>query len=611
MGRPSKLTTESSGRLQRGLRTANGSGSSRMMSHDDDDDDDQLRHGPALESALQGGAKEFVPQQYLARNHCAKEEPFTWGEWPMDQTIVGHAAHLDAVGNMGRVGGGGGGQMTAGVCDFLVDSPSVDRIGMEDYGSSHPVGRLLAAPFSGGEQTSSSSCLSQISSSNSISLGPVHYGNSRWNKLSADAAAAAVVSKQGTSTVQPVLLNSLYHNSGGSVRQMNSSISPYEPLTSSGGGQGPVLNHAVSKAYHDSKANIPVAVNGNVSPELIQFSTDAVGMRQSVKLGQLDPLLHHHHQQLKLEHFIPSQSLNSLKSGEGGGQIQNFGDMLESFLLDGSCQSQSQERVLGHGKYDVGSNYVGMTTATDQQQNPQTNGDCTFAGARLVPGNGNNVSRSISVASQLERRNHTASCARAANVSPSSIGFGQQQQQQQQRSDAYLDFDASVASAEPKATEQQQQRCAASSSPPDLSPISTGSARDDAVVPMLQMSAETKNSMDSIAEWVFQLQQSYVDGNEEEAAPAAAAALSEDLAEVCRGLYVDGVPFEQQIERSTQYWKKQELPDENIMVGAEHWRLFNHFHPLYANYVSMGSTWNHSIRIKFEVYLFIFAVNEC
>lgn len=541
MGRPSKLALEGSG-MQRGIRTTDGSSSG--TGHDE-------RNRPTETPA--GNIKE-ITTHYLIGNHHPKDEPPTW-DW---QTDVGHAA-LPGPGNFA-------GHLSS-VCDVL-ELPAKNT-GMEKYGSPYPGSGLSTT-------VRSSNGVDQISGNNSV-----QYGNSRWGELNADTSMH--------DAVQSLVLSTLYHNSGCSVHQMNV-VPSYEPHTTNDG-QELISNHALSGIYL-GKTNIPCSIGDIISSDTLQFPAGADDVHQSLKFGDFESSL----ESSKLDHFDLPRSLMTDPIVHKMGQMHNYGDVLDSLLVDDSYQSQEPAGICSvqdqfTSKFDSEVNSFLDMTSSDQQSKKviglETDGDDVFESIRSANG-GKATPRS-------EQANRTGSF-QATNASGSSTALAAVQSQQGSTGYVHFgilpSFDQNVVSKTEQYAARQGQEESASS------PDSARSTRDDAAVRTVTMSDETKNNMDSIAEWVFQLQQRYVDNNEEE---TPAVFLSNDLIRVCRDLFIDGVPFEQQIENSIQYWKSQELPDENIMVGAEHWRLFNHFHPLYANYVSMGGTWNHNLKLKFEV----------
>lgn len=547
MGRPSKLALEGSCMQRGGARTTDGNSGTVH---------DERNNRPTETPAV--NVKD-IATHYLVGNHRLKDEPPTW-DWQAD---VSHTT-LQGQGNFV-------GHIMSSVCD--IPEPLAKNIGMEKYGSQYPSSGLSTT-------VRCSNGTDQISGNNSV-----HYGNSRWGELNANASMH--------DAVQSLVLSALYHNSGCSVHQMNV-VPSYEPHTTNEG-QELISSHALSNIYLD-KTNIPCTVGDIVSSDALQFPAGADDEHQSLKFGDFESSL-----ESKLDHFDLPRSLMNDPIVHKMGQMQNYGDVLES-LLDDSYQSQEPAGICSAqdqftSKFDSEvNNFLGTTS--DQQNKKvidlETDGNDVFESIRSANAGNVHLSPSITTTPRSEHANRT-SCFQAANTSGSSTTLAIQSQQ---GSTGYIHFGILPTFDPNVASKMEQYSTTQGPEEESVSPVSARSARDDAVVRTVTMSDETKNNMDSIAEWVFQLQQRYVDNDEED---TPAVFLSDDLVTVCRDLFIDGVPFEQQIESSIQYWKSQELPDENIMVGAEHWRLFNHFHPLYANYVSVGSTWNHNLRLKFEV----------
>lgn len=540
MGRPSKLAMENQG-LMRGLRHTN---SNSGTNHAEQNTSSRQVTANAVRS-------KDLASHYLMGNHHPKEEPRTW-DWPMEQP-AGHLYNTE----LGQFAG----QLT-GVCD-LFDSQA-KHVGMDSYTAGH-LGNVLLTPScssNSGDRNSSNSCLSLMSSASPD--GAMQCTNSGWAEMGGDISKSVAV--------QPVALNALYHSSGGSVQQMVSGQT-YQPSTTNS-----QEIQLFTKFYHEK--NIPQCLGvSSTGDDMLHFSPNSVGnLQQSWKLG-------HYDQDKEMKDMLESL-LYPCQTQE---HINDYSSDLERFdlkyeqavsFMNPSPLGQPQMADRSHGgnknlpeNTGIFPYNCGPPSVNGQKKEPE----------RVDPTNNvrslNNGSICISEVRSLtqDRSDHFSAPGKASstslNVPPQTVPCGLPQ------------FDDGPV-VSPSAESNKLAAAAAVRFPPSS---------------QINMPDEARTGFNSAKEWLVKIQNHLTDDNEFEDEVQEADSLSDELTEICKGLLIDGIPFEQQIERSAHYWRSQNLPDENIMVGAEHWAIFNHVHPLYTNFVNVGSTWNHNLRVKFEV----------
>lgn len=538
MGRPSKLAMENQG-LMRGMRHTN-SNSGTIHAE---------QNTSSRQVIANAGQPKDLTSHYLMGNHHPKEEPRTW-DWPLEQP-AGHPYHTD----LGHFAG----QLT-GVCD-LFDSQA-KHVGMDGYAAGH-LGNALLTPScssNSGDRNSSSSCLSLMSSASPD--GAMQCTNSGWAEMGGDISKSVAV--------QPVPLNALYHSSGGSVQQMADAQS-YQPSTTSS-----QEIQLFTKFYHE-KNNIPQCLGvSSTGDDMLHFSPNSVGLQQSWKLG-------HYDQDKEMKEMLESL-LYPCQTQE---HISDYSNDLERFDL-------KYESAVPFMSLPLGQQQMADRNHGGNKNLPESNG--------IFPYNCGQPSLNVQK-KEIELVDPTS--VRSLNNGSACSVTEVRLSQAPDRSDRFSS--PSKASSTALSVPPQTVPCGLPQyngrvvSPPVESNKLAAAAVRFPSSSQINMPDEARTGFNSAKEWLVKIQNHLTDDNEFEDEVQEADSLSDELTEICKGLLIDGIPFEQQIERSAHYWRSQDLPDENIMVGAEHWAIFNHVHPLYTNFVNVGSTWNHNLRVKFEV----------
>lgn len=539
MGRPSKLAMENQG-LMRSLRHTNSNSGTNHA--EQNTSSHQMTANP--------GRSKDLASHYLMGNHHPKEEPRSW-DWPMEQP-AGHSYHTD----LGQFAG----QLE--VCD-LFDSPA-KHVGMDSYTAGHlgagHLGNVLLTPScssNSGDRNSSSSCLSLMSSASPD--GPLQCTNSGWGEM-----GGGVVDISKSVAAQPVPLNALYHSSGGSVQHMVA-VQSYQPSTTSS-----QEIQLFTKLYHE-KNNIPQCLGVSSSgDDMLHFSPNSASLQQpSWKLG-------HYDQDKEMKEMLESL-LYPCQTQE---HINDYNNDLERFDLKYESPVSFMNPPLGQQQMADRNHGGNKNLPENNGIFPYNCGQPSVNGQKKESEPVNNDSMRIAEVRLSHAQDRSDNCSAGSKASSTSLSLPPQT--------VPCGVPQVYAPIVVSPSEESNKGAAAAGLFPPLSS-------------QINMPDEARTGFNSAKEWLVKIQNHLTDDNEFEDEVREADSLSDELTELCKGLLIDGIPFEQQIERSAHYWRSQDLPDENIMVGAEHWAIFNHVHPLYTNFVNVGSTWNHNLRVKFEV----------